>query len=510
MSVRWRVLVVVLLLSGLLAPARGEAGQEASPTVEWRPVELPGFMVLGLSPDGRWLAAARREELEGGSSTYAELCVFEAETLAAGACADLAVAAIVPDLERLAWAPDGTRLAFTEDAYRRLLDGDVWVMEVATGALVNLTDDGVGGELPILDDPPDGYVADVDTTPAWSPDGRTLAFARSTWRDGAWRGSELYRIAVGDGTAGGAPERVLRVTPEEPGVVYFGLRWSADGARLIYYLGHSDQAHPGNGLWVVDAEGGPARRLAAQTAELGAPIPLEVSARGNLALIAYGNALSSYAFPGSPYALIDLATGGETRVGSAERDALGLPVPGLATFSPGGARLLSSERSLGLTGRLVIRDLDEGDERVVVELPDRVVPIGLGRGLTWAADGTVYVPTAIDAGILLHLEEDEEAPGTIGTTAATQNDRESMATPGGTELGVGSVVVVNDAGVPLRAAPSTRAVIVAELAQGAELTVIGPTEAGDGFVWWPVRDAVTRSIGYVRAEFLTPGASPDR
>jgi hypothetical protein len=74
----------------------------------------------------------------------------------------------------------------------------------------------------------------------------------------------------------------------------------------------------------------------------------------------------------------------------------------------------------------------------------------------------------------------------------------------GSALTVGATAVVNDANVPLRAAPSTDAPIVAQLAQGTEVVIIGPAESGGGFVWWPVRDPTTRTIGYVRAEFLFP------
>ena len=59
----------------------------------------------------------------------------------------------------------------------------------------------------------------------------------------------------------------------------------------------------------------------------------------------------------------------------------------------------------------------------------------------------------------------------------------------------------------LRAAPSRDAPLVLELARGTPVEVIGPAEEGDGFVWWPVREGQTRTIGYVRAEFLSLTAS---
>jgi hypothetical protein len=41
------------------------------------------------------------------------------------------------------------------------------------------------------------------------------------------------------------------------------------------------------------------------------------------------------------------------------------------------------------------------------------------------------------------------------------------------------------------------------LAQGAEVMVIGPPEEAEGVLWIPVQDDATRTIGFVRAEFVS-------
>src|SRR5687767_14130338 len=123
-----------MILALLLALAGGGAlAQEATPGTEaaLRPVEVPE-RVLGLSPDGRLLAAWNPDRL----------CTYDAETLAERACADLEAERIKIDPETVVWSPDGARLAFSERAFELFLDGDLWVMEAATGALTNVTDDG--------------------------------------------------------------------------------------------------------------------------------------------------------------------------------------------------------------------------------------------------------------------------------------------------------------------------------------------------------------------------------
>jgi hypothetical protein len=68
---------------------------------------------------------------------------------------------------------------------------------------------------------------------------------------------------------------------------------------------------------------------------------------------------------------------------------------------------------------------------------------------------------------------------------------------------VGEVLQVTSLGVPLHAAPSATAPAVLLLDEGAEVTVMGPPEEQEGILWIPVQDEATRTIGFVRAEFLS-------
>ena len=190
-------------LLALLGPAPDTTKAIADPTIDFRleeqrAVDLGGAEPLTLSPDGRSLAVLRE-----GADTL-EICSYDVVTLDPDVCADYPSTSI--DAGTAVWSPDSTRLAFTENKVYLNHESDLWVFDAEVGTLTDLTDDGefggsVGGEAPF------------DLAPAWSPDGRELAFARNQAPySGPWT-SAIYRI----GAAGGEPRRVATVVESEPG-----------------------------------------------------------------------------------------------------------------------------------------------------------------------------------------------------------------------------------------------------------------------------------------------------
>lgn len=301
----------------------------------------------------------------------------------------------------MAWSPDGGRIAFTEDALRLLVDGDLWVLEVETGRLTNLTDDGVDRVDFLGDDPADPDPLFFDVVPTWSPDGRELAFARSVRRNGEWEGTALYRIAAG----GGQPELVLKLNLDTPFLVYTRMAWTpAD--RLVVTVAHPDFDFPNNGVWTVGLDGSGPRHLAAGTdPDRGYPLLLAVSPAGDAALTIDLAAVFDIFAPGAGLSLIDLETGTRTALDAPPPAGDPAPPSG-ATFSPDGASVLVAFGAAD--GRLALRGEDGALEIVATGVPVAAEP--LRRNLTWAADGTVLVPGGPSAGTLLRLDVDGGTP----------------------------------------------------------------------------------------------------
>ena len=489
------VLGGVLALLGVAGPVRGGQPPASELRVaQQRAIEVPDTRLISLSPDGRWLAAAK----PAGAYGRGQLCVYAVDGLAEQACGDLSVLDAGLRLEDVVWSPDGTRLAFAEDTFKFFRDGDLWVMDAATGAIDNVGDDGFAGEdLPIFGDDPSDATIYLDVNPAWTPDGRSLAFSRTTLRDGEFRGNEVVVVDLD----GGAPRRLVRVTNDEPGVVYLGMRWAPDGQRLYYSLNHADAENPRNGIWVVDADGRNNRQVLATTdPELGPPSVVQVSPRGDRLLAFYPIAASQYAAPTSPlYALVDVRSGVATPLTLQGADDQELAYLSLATISPDGSKLLVTSRLADGNARVYARDLDADEAELLARDVPGAVGVALGLGLTWATDGTVFVPNgaSLSGGTLLRLEGGAATPPAPVFEPPT---RPAMPVLGA--IAPGATVFVND-DVSLRAAPARDAPVVVDLEQGTAVEVIGEAEEGDGFVWWPVREPTTRSLGYVRAEFLS-------
>ena len=119
-----------------------------------------------------------------------------------------------------AWSPDGRELAF--DSVRGG-NRDIWMIPVE------------GGEARRLTEHPN-----VDRSPSWSPDGKWLVFESN--RTGQ---ASLWRIS----SEGGEPEQLSERVGFDP-------RWSLDGNR-IYFLSEGERWN----IWELSVEEGAERPL---------------------------------------------------------------------------------------------------------------------------------------------------------------------------------------------------------------------------------------------------------
>jgi Tol biopolymer transport system component len=176
------------------------------------------------SPDGTKIAFVR---IRGGN---ADLCVVNADGTGRRKLAH--VSSFLPNLVSLqpvgipnpnanpAWSPDGRKIAFTSS---RVGNEDIYVVDVDGGGLVNLT-----------------RSRGTDRRPVWSPDGRQIAYRGD--RDG---NGEVY-VMNADGSA---QRRLTRNPAPDNGAV-----WSPDGRRILFQRALGD-------IWVMNRDGSAQRNL---------------------------------------------------------------------------------------------------------------------------------------------------------------------------------------------------------------------------------------------------------
>jgi dipeptidyl aminopeptidase/acylaminoacyl peptidase len=294
----YRSAIWVAPLDGSGEPRPFTSGEKRDTTPRW-------------SPDGKWLAFASNR---GEEKTPANLYVIPAEGGEARKLTDLK-----EGVEAVEWSPDSSRIAFTsrvrDDAYeeeeerkraprrfRRVfhkLDSVGWTGDRRKHLFVVDVDGGGPRQLTSGDFEHD--------SPAWSPDGTTLAF--DGVRDEDWDTKLINRIYV-VAADGGEPKAI---TGDEGS--YSEPSFSPDG-RIAFRVTAEDGTYPHHSqLGVMDGDGGNLRLLTESLDRQTAPYPehreplwdgdrlvFSIEDRGNVHL---------YAVPADGSAEPELLVGGE-------------------------------------------------------------------------------------------------------------------------------------------------------------------------------------------------------
>jgi Tol biopolymer transport system component len=374
------------------APTGGTAGGDlgwpssAPPSfgpVSLRTLEVPGTRLISMSPDGRSIAGV----VPKSGYYHGQLCVYDAVTLAQRSCADLSGLDAGLRLADVTWSPDSRQLAFGEEAFRFFNDGDLWLMDAATGALTNLEDDHYRGTFFLK--PVAGTVT-VPSSPTFTPDGRSVTYSRSTFVEAGPQGNDIVTVPI----TGGTPTRLLQVTGREPGVVYYGMRWSPDGRYLYYSYQDPDPSDSHNGIWVVGADGQGARRLIGGTPDTGgAPVVAAISPAGDLLLALFVAQAVRYSGEGPILALVGTRSGSSAAVEPGADAQASHEYVAQAAFSPDGSALLMVTAPPSPNHQVLLAATVRGTPVAIVPggLPDAGWP-DLGIMPTWASNGTVFIP----------------------------------------------------------------------------------------------------------------------
>ncbi len=215
------------------------------------------------APDGRRLAFIRSSQNSSGIYVIPALGGPERKL------------AEVP-ASKLSWSPDGKLIAFDQRPAPGQQSG-IFVLSTDTGEKRRLTST------------PEGYLSDLG--PAFSPDGRSLVFARFQ----SVVTAALYLMPL---TAAAAPAgEPRRLTPENMNVSAHD--WIPDGRSLVF------AAAPSGGssrLWRVSAEGGPGepQRIAVEGDRVDSPSVSKGGAAGSyrLAYVQYSSDTNIWRVPG--------------------------------------------------------------------------------------------------------------------------------------------------------------------------------------------------------------------
>ncbi len=148
------------------------------------------------------------------------------------------------------WSPDGRYLLFPEIIFPAETDSDegqitfyshLYRTDLTTGARTDLSAVRAGMV--------------EDASPAYSPDGIWIAFARRSLDPGRWTLGRQVWIMRQDGTG-------LRNLTAEPSFNHSSISWSPDSTWLVYMRFNQSDLTQSAEIWVIQADGEDSHRLA--------------------------------------------------------------------------------------------------------------------------------------------------------------------------------------------------------------------------------------------------------
>ncbi|MEU6238450.1 hypothetical protein [Kitasatospora sp. NPDC047058] len=254
------------------------------------------------------------------------------------------------------WSPDGTTLAFDRTTGESA--GRIWTI-------------GADGENarpigPLCEAGAADCANEAETTPAFSPDGRQIAFSR-TWgtadpTSNQSQYSDLYAMSP-DGTT---VQRLTFLTNDKPYSGYVtNPAWSPDGKQIVFSYQTSATGQPANSraLYVVNADGTGLHLLT----------PWELRAGDRASWSPDGTQIAFTTYPAGP----DNAPGGGIYTVHPDGTAIGALTPGpsdavygAASYSPDGTSIAFTQAAANGRTELFTMKRDGSDVAPLTKTPD--------------------------------------------------------------------------------------------------------------------------------------------
>ena len=398
-----RNLVRLLALLLLLTSVHGVAAQGTPVGGAVREIELSNVgSPISMSPNGEYLVVESSSE---------GLCIYDTETMAKISCADLTRLNSRIRKGDVVWSPDSTRLAFGEIALRDLKDSDLWVMDAHSGVLTKLTDETDDER---KRDDADSAELLVDISPAWTPDGQSITFSRSTYKDEELLGNVIAQIPA----TGGEVETLALVSTEEMAYLYRAA-WSPDGASFYYSVTYPSPDNPDNGIWVLNKATGQTRQLTQADDPEQGPLALEeVSPAGDRLLALY---YMTDADNPSLLRFVDPETGALSPAPNPGPGSEFFEGTSIATFSPDGRYLLQAVGQHSDVRDFWVTNLSTGESTVVATGLEDAISVDYGLGPVWGSNGLVFVAHTVVGVYFFSIEgvgtadgSAQESPSSIG------------------------------------------------------------------------------------------------
>lgn len=208
-----------LLALSATVPFASRAPKLDMPDLRIDPIELAegaDVQVLGISPDARTLVGLLNRE---------QICFYDVATLEQISITPATDFIGIFDPLSVQWNPAGTKIAFSLDGWRLGRDSDIFVVDVETAEITNITAEDDGDTAPSLFD---GGPFNIDICPQWLDD-ETIVFARHHYDDNRDIDPAFYIIDLD----GGEPKIWAETDSEEIVYVLSPSRLLDDG-RIVF------------------------------------------------------------------------------------------------------------------------------------------------------------------------------------------------------------------------------------------------------------------------------------